>query len=129
LQALAQKAYGAIAQRTASHKEVEYALFQQITQALEGVKDPDTRSIQDWADALSRNQQLWGIIATDLLQPGNALPDDLKRSLLFLSEFVRRTSLKAFEGEECIPDLIEVNKTVMAGLARQSEWNIEVEES
>ena len=127
MQALAYKAYGEISQRTAGDKEVEYALFLQITEALDSVKDPETRSLSDWADALSRNQQLWTIIATDLLQPGNALPDDIKRSLLFLSEYVRQTSFKALEGEERIPDLIEVNKTVMAGLVRQSEYSVEEE--
>jgi flagellar protein FlaF len=127
LQALAYKAYGEISQRTAGDREVEYALFLQITEALESVKNPETRSLSDWADALSRNQQLWTIIATDLLQPGNSLPDDLKRSLLFLSEYVRQTSLKVLEGEESIPDLIEVNNTVMAGLVRQSAFSVEEE--
>ena len=127
MQALAFKAYGEISQRTAGDKEVEYALFLQITDALESVKDPQTRSLSDWADAISRNQQLWTIIATDLLQPGNALPDDLKRSLLFLSEFVRQTCLKVFEGEERIADLIDVNRTVMAGLVRQSASSVEEE--
>ncbi|WP_291043412.1 flagellar biosynthesis regulator FlaF [Hyphomonas sp.] len=127
MQALAYKAYGEISQRTAGDREVEYALFLQITEALESVKNPETRSLSDWADALSRNQQLWTIIATDLLQPGNSLPDDLKRSLLFLSEYVRQTSLKVLEGEESIPDLIEVNKTVMAGLVRQSAFSVEEE--
>lgn len=119
MQALAFKAYGEIAHRTASDKEIEFALFQQITDALERVLDPDTRSPSLWADALSRNQQLWTIIATDLLQPENALPDDLKRSLLFLSEFVRQSTMKILGGAEGISDLIEVNRTVMAGLVRQ----------
>ena len=127
MQALAYKAYGEISQRTAGDREVEYALFLQITEALESVKNPETRSLSDWADALSRNQQLWTIIATDLLQPGNALPDDLKRSLLFLSEYVRQTSLKVLEGEESIPDLIEVNNTVMVGLVRQAAFSVEEE--
>ena len=127
MQALAFKAYGDVARRTASEREIEFALFQQITEALESVKNPQTRSLSDWADALSRNQQLWTIIATDLLQPGNALPDDLKRSLLFLSDYVRQTSLKVLEGEESIPDLIEVNKTVMAGLVRQPTFSVEEE--
>jgi len=120
LQALAFKAYGEVAKRTAGNREIEYALFLQITEALESVRDPHTRSLPEWADALHRNQQLWTIIAADLLQPGNALPDDLKQSLIFLAEFVRQSSLKALAGEENIPDLIEVNKTVMAGLVRQS---------
>jgi flagellar protein FlaF len=50
------------------------------------------------------------------LLPSNALPDDLKRRLLLLSEFVRRTSLKVLAGEEDMSGLIEINKVVMAGL-------------
>lgn len=127
MQALAYKAYGNVAQRTAGDKEIEFALFQQITEALEGVLDPDTRTPSAWADAISRNQQLWTIIATDLLDPGNGLPDNLKRSLLLLSEFVRQSSLNILAGEESIPDLIEVNKTVMAGLVRHSDYSVEGE--
>lgn len=127
MQALAFKAYGEVAQRTAGEKEIEYALFLQITDALERVVDPETRSLESWADAVYRNQQLWIIIATDLLLPGNALPDEMKRSLLYLSEFVRQTSMKIMAGEESIPDLIEVNKTVMAGLASQTTYNVEEE--
>jgi flagellar biosynthesis activator protein FlaF len=127
LQALAHKAYGEVTQRTAGDKEIEYALFLQITEALEAILDPDTRSVADWADALSRNQQLWAIIAADLMHPGNGLADELKRRLFILSEFVRRTSLKAFAGEEVISDLIEVNRTVMAGLVRQADHVTEEE--
>ncbi len=127
MQALAYKAYGEVAQRTAGEKEIEYALFLQITDALERVADPETRTLESWADAVHRNRQLWIIIATDLLLPGNALPDEMKQSLLYLSEFVRQTSQKVMAGEECIPDLIEVNKTVMAGLVRQTAYNVEEE--
>jgi flagellar biosynthesis activator protein FlaF len=127
LQALAHKAYGEVTQRTAGDKEIEYTLFLQITEALKDILDPDTRSVADWADALSRNQQLWAIIAADLMHPGNGLADELKRRLFILSEFVRRTSLKAFAGEEVISDLIEVNRTVMAGLVRQADHVTEEE--
>lgn len=127
MQALAFKAYGEVTRRTAGEKEIEYALFLQITEALENVLDPETRSLSEWADALNRNQQLWTIIATDLLLPGNALPDELKRSLFFLSDFVRQTSLKVLSGDDGIPDLIEVNKTVMAGLVRETSGSMDVE--
>ncbi len=124
MQALAFKAYGEVAKRTASNKEIEHALFLQITEALESVRNPEGRSIADWADAVHRNQQLWTIIATDLLLPGNALPDELKQSLIFLSEFVRRATQKTLAGEENIADLIEVNRTVMAGLVRQAAYSV-----
>ena len=127
MQALAYKAYGAVAHRTASDKEIELALFQQITEALESVVDPKTRSPSAWADAICRNQQLWTIIASDLLIPSNPLPDELKRSLMFLADFVRQSSLKILAGDESIPDLIEVNRTVMAGLVRQIQYGVEEE--
>ncbi len=127
MQALAYKAYGDVARRTASEREIEFALFQQITEALESVVDPTTRSPSAWADAIYRNQQLWTIIATDLLIPSNPLPDELKRSLMFLADFVRQSSLKILAGDESIPDLIEVNRTVMAGLVRQIQYSVEEE--
>lgn len=127
MQALAYKAYGDVAHRTASDREIEFALFQQITEALESVVDPKTRSPSAWADAIHRNQQLWTIIATDLLIPSNPLPDELKRSLMFLADFVRQSSLKILAGDESIPDLIEVNRTVMAGLVRQIQHSLEEE--
>jgi flagellar protein FlaF len=110
------KAYGEVAKRTASDRQLEFALFMQITTALENLTAPDRVSLSDWADAINRNQQLWTILAADLMLPTNALPDDLKRRLLILSEFVRRTSLKVLAGEEGVSGLIEVNKAVMAGL-------------
>lgn len=120
MQALAVKAYGEVQQRTVGDKEIEYALFRQITEALEAVSVSTEFAPAAWADAISRNQQLWTIIAADLLSPANALPDELKRSLIYLSEFVRRTSLKVLAGEDGLSDLIEVNRTVMAGLPRSS---------
>jgi flagellar protein FlaF len=110
------KAYGEVAKRTASDRQLEFALFMQITTALENLMIPDRVSLSDWADAINRNQQLWTILAGDLMLPSNALPDDLKRRLLLLSEFVRRTSLKVLAGEEDMSGLIEINKAVMAGL-------------
>lgn len=120
MQALAVKAYGEVRQRTVGDKEIEYALFRQITEALEAVDAATDFAPGPWAEAVHRNQQLWTIIAADLLTPGNALPEDMKRSLLILSEFVRRTSLKVLAGEDGLKDLIEVNRTIMAGLPRSA---------
>lgn len=128
MQALAYKAYGEVRQRTVGDKEVEYALFRQITDSLEAARDTQAHAPAEWADAISRNQQLWSIIATDLVNPSNVLPDELKRSLLYLSEFVRRTSMKVLSGEDGLSDLIEINTTVMAGLPRSSFYSVEEEQ-
>tara|TARA_B100000767_G_scaffold220097_1_gene208323 strand:+ start:633 stop:1022 length:390 start_codon:yes stop_codon:yes gene_type:complete len=116
LQSLAFKAYGEVKQRTAGEKEIEFALFRQITDALKEVSDTEDVQPTDWAEAIHRNQQLWTTIAIDLLQPGNALPDEMKRSLLYLAEFVRQTSMKIMAGDGDIADLIEINQSIMNGL-------------
>jgi flagellar protein FlaF len=116
LQSLAFKAYGEVKQRTAGEKEIEFALFRQITDALTQASEAEDVQPADWADAVHRNQQLWTTIAVDLLHPGNALPDEMKRSLLYLAEFVRQTSMKIMAGEGEIADLIEINQSIMNGL-------------
>lgn len=117
MQLLAHKAYGDIQQRTASDKEIEHALFTQITQDLEQVASQEKPAPTEWADAVSRNLQMWTILATDLMGPGNALPEETKKGLLVLSEFVRRTSMRVLSGGEGLADLIEINQTIMKGLS------------
>lgn len=116
MQALAFKAYGEVKQRTAGERNIEFELFQQITEALEHVARSEDAAPALWADAIHRNLQLWSALAVDLLHPGNALPDEMKKSLLYLSEFVRQSSMKILSGTGELADLIEINRTVMGGM-------------
>ncbi|MBA3067886.1 MAG: flagellar biosynthesis regulator FlaF [Hyphomonas sp.] len=116
MQALAYKAYGQVTQRTATGRSLEYTLFEQITHALQRVHDDGGANPAEWGDALYRNMQMWSIFATDLLSPENALPTETKSGLISLSEFVRRTSMQVLAGSQGILDLIDVNRTIMAGL-------------
>ena len=116
MQALAFKAYGEVKQRTAGERNIEFELFQQITEALEHVARSEDVAPALWADAIHRNLQLWSALAVDLLHPGNALPDEVKKSLLYLSEFVRQSSMKILSGTGELADLIEINRTVMGGM-------------
>lgn len=118
MQSLASKAYGQVTQRTASERGLELALFEQVTHGLELSHSNNGINPGQWGDAIHRNMQLWSLIAVDLLSPANALPNDTKRSLLSLSEFVRRTSLQILSGHKGIADLIEINRTIMAGLGQ-----------
>lgn len=116
MQALAYKAYGQVTQRTATGRALEVAVFEQITQALQAVHDNKGADPAEWGDAIYRNLQLWSIIATDVLSPENALPEETRAGLFSLSEFVRRTSMQVLAGSEGLADIIEVNRTIMAGL-------------
>ncbi|MCI4643277.1 MAG: flagellar biosynthesis regulator FlaF [Hyphomonadaceae bacterium] len=116
MQSLASRAYGQVTARTASDQNIEYALFQQITHALQGVAEAETPEPAIWADAIDRNMKLWAILTVDLLSPENALPNETKAGLLSLANFVRQQSQKVLAGNEGLDDLIEVNQTIMGGM-------------
>ena len=122
MQNIAYKAYGNVTSRTAGEKHIEFALFQQITDALKSVEATESPALSLWADAINRNLDLWTALATDILHPENTLADETKQSLLQLAQFVRRTSMQilASEGGQ-LTDLIEINSTIMAGLPGNSQ--------
>lgn len=117
MQQLASKAYGEVTNRTAGEKDIEYALFQQVTQSLEDISQAESPPPALWADAIHRNLEMWTVISADLLHPENALPEETKKSLLYLAQFVRQSSMELLAGAGDVADLIEVNRSIMAGLA------------
>lgn len=120
MQNLAYKAYSTVTTRTASDKQIEYALFSEITNALKDVAAQDTPPPAVWAEAIDRNLQLWLLLSVDLLNPENALDEGLRGSLLTLAEMVRRVSYQVLAGETAVSELVEINETIMKGLAGQS---------
>ena len=117
---LAFKAYGEVTNRTASDKQVEYAVFREITQSLQQISQDENPAPAEWADAIDRNLQLWTLLSTDLMNTGNQLDPGLKRSLIILAESVRRISYRVLGGSDELSDLIDINETIMQGLAAQS---------
>lgn len=117
MQSLAYKAYGQVQQRTAGDNDIEYALFKQITEALKTVEEDSNPAAPVRADAISRNLQMWTTLAADLMSEENALPPETRNGLLYLAEFVRRTSMPLLlSGFGGVSDLIEINETIMEGL-------------
>lgn len=118
MQQIAHKAYGDVANRTADDRQVELTLFKQITAALEAVAASENPSASERAEAVSRNLELWSTLAVDIAHPENGLSQDLKGGLLYLAEFTRRTGMTILtDGDAKIEDLIEINNSVIGGLA------------
>jgi len=120
LQALAQKAYGNVQQRTAGEEEIEIVIIKQITAELESVDAADDPSLALIADAVSRNLRMWTIFATDLASDLNGLPAEARATLISIAGFVHRESMKIFAGAGSIPDLIEVNRNLLVSLGGSS---------
>lgn len=117
---VASRAYGEVANRTASDQQIELSLFQQVTQALQTVDQAERVSPTDWADAINRNLAMWTTLAVDLSHPDNGLPVDMRRSLITLSDFVRRTSMDVLQDDAGLADLIEINTTIIGGLVQSA---------
>jgi len=117
LQALAQKAYGNVQQRTAGEEEIEIVIIKQITAELENADSGDEPDLALIADAVSRNLKMWTIFATDLADAGNGLPGAAKASLISIAGFVHRESMKILSGSGSITDLIDVNRNLVLSLS------------
>ncbi len=112
-------AYTKTIQATEDPKGMEYRLFAQITGDL--MKAQETgKWDSDLADALGRNRQLWHALASDCRHPGNKLPEQLRASIISLSIWVGKHSGAVMRKEESVQDLIDVNRTIMQGLAPQN---------
>ena len=120
---LASKAYGEVTNRTASDKQVEYALFSEITQSLQHVSRNENVQPAEWADAIDRNLELWTLLSSDLLSAENQFDASLKRNLVILAETVRRISYRVLADEAEISELVDINQTIMLGLAGQTGEN------
>ncbi|KCZ63227.1 hypothetical protein L53_08120 [Hyphomonas sp. L-53-1-40] len=120
MQQLAYKAYGEVTSRTANTGQIEYALFQDITQALKNVDEVEMPAPAVWADAIDRNMKLWQILSTDLMSDANELDPALKRNLIALSESVRQISYQVLARKAEITELVEINEIIMQGLEGQT---------
>jgi flagellar protein FlaF len=71
-----------------------------------------------YVQALRHNQRLWTIFQVALCDPDNALPRDLKMTLLNLSRYVDRVSFRAMGSfmPQILTSLIEINRMIAAGL-------------
>lgn len=66
--------------------------------------------------AVHRNNELWTLLATDLADPGNALPEATKAGLLSLAAFSLRHGHAVLAGEGATDVLIDINMAILKGL-------------
>lgn len=99
---------------TISPRELEGRVFAQVTAELEGCAAADRFAV---VRAVDRNRRLWGALIADLAEGDNLLPDQLKAGLVSLGLWVNRYSGQVLTEGSPLTPLIDVNRTVMKGLA------------
>jgi flagellar protein FlaF len=127
-------AYRQVVVGTENPKMIERQVFAQATSLLrsfvseegdeiviEGSDQVRRRVPPALAEAIHRNRSLWTTIALDLIEDDNRLPNSLKTSLLSLYKFVDSHSNKILKGEATVNVLIDINISIMKGLAIQEQ--------
>lgn len=66
---------------------------------------------------LSDNVNFWALMKVDLISPSNSLPADLRASLASMAIFVENHTAKVLSGNGNLSLLIDVNKSILAGLS------------
>ncbi len=110
-------AYKAAATRAENPRELEYRLFGEVTRSLMHAATVDKTDIATRINALDWNRRLWSALATDCSDPDNALNMGMRAQVISISLFVSKHSSAIMRGEEDFEPLIDINRSIMQGLA------------
>ena len=97
-------------------RQGEFQAFDIVTRELLANKTKPKED-PEFLRALDENRRLWNALEEDLVTPQNQLPDPLKAKIISVAIWVQRHSKLAECGEATTEPLIQVNESIMKGLA------------
>ncbi len=114
-------AFGAVAQQTASPRELEATLLLQAASRLQAIQDQWDSGETDLDGALLFNRKLWSIFMTSVTGPEHSLPAEIRQNVANLGIFVfnRTLSIMSSPKREALGSLIMINRNLAAGLRGQ----------
>ncbi|MBL8807327.1 MAG: flagellar biosynthesis regulator FlaF [Rhodospirillales bacterium] len=112
------QAYGRAQNTTENPRSTEYRLLAQVCGALTRAKE-GKRGTAEFVDALLWNKKVWDAFIIDLSSDGNQLPRELRAQIIGIGLWVGRETIQVLDGNGDIDALINVNRTIMEGLAPQ----------
>src|SRR5262249_28692993 len=104
-------AYTANQRSTENSREIDARALLTCASRMQTALDQGDKAVL--GDAIRHNQRLWTIFQVALCDPDNALPKDLKMTLLSLSRYIDRTSFRAVAefSPQLVKSLIDINRT------------------
>lgn len=115
---LARTAYAPSNTSVRTAQRTEYEAFARITRQLKNSSGKNG-SFKDMVMALHENRRLWSILALDLVDAANGLPEELRARLLYLAEFTEHATSQVLVRKMKPSVLIEINLAIMGGLRSQ----------
>jgi flagellar protein FlaF len=115
----AAKAYGTVAQRTASPRDLEAQLLLRAASRLQNVHDHWDRERNALDHALLFNRKLWTIFLTSVTDKDNPLPAEIRQNVANIGIFVINRTLDVMGNPqpERLRSLININRQLAAGLS------------
>lgn len=123
-------AYKQTIRESESPRQIERRILSRITgqleqhaQAFDGAETKSDRQsllASGLRASLADNQAMWRALKHDLAAQGNALPPNLRASLLSLAFWVDRQTALVLGGEKGVGALVAINRSIVAGLSGQS---------
>lgn len=108
--------YQQVQNRTEDPRKTEYRLFAQVTKALmDAGAEGESKTVL--AKAVHWNRRVWLTLQADCANDDNCLPEEVRAGIISLAIWVDKHSRMVLKGEADITALIDVNRTVMEGLA------------
>lgn len=94
----------------------EYDLLAKTTAALVAAWPHRKTDFPSLATAIDQNLRLWSALGSDVADPGNGLPAELRARLFYLYEFTAHQSRIILDGAGTVDALVDINTAVMRGL-------------
>ena len=115
----AAQAYGSIARKIASPRELEADLLLKAASRLQSVHDGWNATETQLSDALLYNRKLWSIFLTSVTEPDCPLPPEVRQNIANLGLFIMNQTMQVMNqpGPERLRSLININRSeIAAGL-------------
>jgi flagellar protein FlaF len=111
------QAYQRAATQAESPRELEYRAFGQVTAGLVRMKEEGAAQPSVLAEALDANRKLWNVLSADCATAQNQLPQTLRAQIMSLAMWVSKYSGEVLRSGAALDPLIDINRTMMEGLA------------
>jgi|688.fasta_scaffold1183738_1 flagellar protein FlaF len=111
------KSYAIIAQESPQHyRRVERALLEQAIDELRSACIHGSMSVEMFK-ATARLRRIWSALISDLSNENNALPDELRASLISIGIWIQKELDKIDAGKsDNYSGIIEINQIIVNGL-------------
>lgn len=114
--AFARNAYSETGRAQPAPRRMEYQAFARVTHRLVGAIEAGPAGFPRLAEAAVENMRLWTLLAADLAEEGNALPESLRAQIISLAIFSARHTEAVLAGRASAEILVDINTAIMRGL-------------